>query len=170
MKICPNCHIEYTDELNFCKRCGTTLIQKPKENKSKPIIVISCIVIVIVIVIAIPIYEVVKQNNIKAEMKSQRIQKELNKPQADDLTIDPGWTMTKESDYLYVNGSVTNSSSKSISYYEVKAYFYDDEDEMVDSDYTSGSDIEPGETQTFEIMHKDEGDIEATSVEISDIF
>lgn len=30
MKICPNCHKEFSDEINFCGNCGNKLILKPR--------------------------------------------------------------------------------------------------------------------------------------------
>lgn len=33
MKTCPNCQIEYEDEITFCGKCGTALVEKgPKES------------------------------------------------------------------------------------------------------------------------------------------
>ena len=28
MKICPNCHKEFNDDINFCKSCGTKLVDQ----------------------------------------------------------------------------------------------------------------------------------------------
>jgi RNA polymerase subunit RPABC4/transcription elongation factor Spt4 len=32
MKICPKCNLEYGDEFNFCRSCGSKLVQKVEER------------------------------------------------------------------------------------------------------------------------------------------
>jgi len=36
IKICPVCGLEYSDKAEFCKKCETVLIEKPKAAKNVP--------------------------------------------------------------------------------------------------------------------------------------
>ena len=33
MKVCPSCKARYSDEDQFCSRCGSNLVQKPLEEQ-----------------------------------------------------------------------------------------------------------------------------------------
>lgn len=33
MKVCPICAVEYSDNAQFCKKCETVLIEKPKQQE-----------------------------------------------------------------------------------------------------------------------------------------
>ncbi len=66
---------------------------------------------------------------------------------------------------------MTNTSlSKTISYFEVEAKFYDDYGNVIDSDWTNDSkDLEPGDTRQFEIMHRYNSDEKDIRLSIKDV-
>ena len=84
------------------------------------------------------------------------LQEYKSKPTISDIRVNSEWTTEKSGNYIYIKGSVTNTSvSKTISYFEVEAKFYDSNEKVIDSDWTNdGEELEPGETRQFEIMHK----------------
>ena len=69
-----------------------------------------------------------------------------------------------------MNGSITNTSfSKSIRYYEIGVKFYDSRGKVIDTDWTNGSDLDPGDTQSFEIMHKYDYSIKDMDVYVKEV-
>ena len=77
-----------------------------------------------------------------------------NTPKTSDLKIDSGWTHKIKGDYIYIDGSVTNISSKFIVYYEIGVEFLDLTGKVVDTDWTNGTDVSSYTSQEFSLMHK----------------
>lgn len=72
-----------------------------------------------------------------------------------NLIIQDGYTYKTKSDYIYINGSVKNTGTVDINYFEVKVDFIDDKGNILDSDYTNdGLTLKSGAMREFEIMHK----------------
>lgn len=113
-------------------------------------------VVIVSLGIGLTVYEINDVSKAKSEIEFNRLLKQLSEPDTSDLQINRGWTVTKKSNYIYINGSVTNcSTDKTINYFEILAKFYNSDGEVIDSDWTNGSGpIEPGETRDFQIMHK----------------
>jgi hypothetical protein len=124
---------------------------------------ISFIVLGIVVVLGVVGYIIAENNrmqNIRDDIDSYYLQKELDellsKPSTFDLQIQSGWTTRKSGNYTYIEGSVKNiSDDKTISYYKITARFYDSSGNVIDSDWTNGSqDLRPGDSVQFDIMHE----------------
>ena len=174
MKVCPKCKAKYSDELAYCTVCGYKLSQMKRLNKNKAIIIgIVCLVAFLGIGVGLleqkRISDVRKRIDKNAEEKA--LEEYRNTPTIRDIQINGDWTVSREGDYLYIRGSVTNvSSTKTISYYEVEAKFLDEYGDVIDSDWTnSGDDLEPGESRKFEIMHECSFDEDDVKLSIKDV-
>ena len=161
MKECFKCHKLYNDEYSFCNICGACLQSKSDvkkyENKS---VILAVLIVGIVVILAIENY---KYEKVVQEYKST--------PTTSDIRINEDWETEKDGNYIYISGSVTNeSSSKTISYFEVEAKFYDSKGNVIDSDWTNdGDDLEPNETRRFEIMHKYDSSYDGVRLFIKDV-
>jgi len=73
----------------------------------------------------------------------------------DSLVIQNGWTWDIKGDHTYVKGRVKNIGDKNVKYFEVTAEYLDENEKVLDTDYTnSGEIIKPDNMKEFEIMHK----------------
>lgn len=170
MKICPKCKKVYADNFSFCSICGCSLEpQKTAAIRSKKLFIsIIIVAFVAVIGIGLTITEQKKINDTRKEIEDYKYNKALeeyrNTPTKFDMKINNNWTTTISGNYIYIKGTVTNTStSKTINYFEVEAKFYDSHGNVINSDWTNdGEELGPGESRKFEIMHKyssDEKDI-----------
>lgn len=177
MKKCLICNKEYRDDFNYCSKCGTKLHDDAKRNpKNKGVIVtIIAVVIVFAIIIGFALSNEMSIINTKQSIEDNKYQKalqeQLSTPTIFDLRVNSGWTNEIDGDYIYIKGSVTNiSSSKTISYYEVGAKFYDSMGNVVDSDYTNdGTELSPGETRQFDMMHKYDSNVKNIKLSIQKV-
>jgi hypothetical protein len=81
---------------------------------------------------------------------------------------DSNWTT--ERNYTYVRGRVKNSGDKTVSYFKITAYYKDDEDNVLDTDYTnSAENLRPGMAKEFEIMHRASPDYKHVSIQVEDV-
>lgn len=79
----------------------------------------------------------------------------IKQSQTNKLEIQSGHTGSAKGDYYYITGRVKNNSNTDINYFEVVCKFLDENDQVLDSDYTNDSLVlKPGEMREFEIMHK----------------
>ncbi len=80
------------------------------------------------------------------------------------------WRWDKEGAYTYIRGRVTNTGSKTISYFAITAYYKDSAGKVLDTDYTnSGQDLGPGMSKEFQIMHKQSFEYSSVSVEVNKV-
>lgn len=162
MKICPKCKKTYTDDFSFCNICGCNLNQYKSSNVSNKSVLLTLIIIAIVVVVGgvFVISEQIRMGNTRQAIEDYKDNKALqeyrNTPTKYDIKVNSGWTTEISGNYIYIRGTVTNTSaSKTISYFEVEAKFYDKYGSVIDSDWTNdGDDLAPGESRKFEIMHK----------------
>lgn len=159
MKECPNCQKIYVDEATFCSICGYRL--KPQESPNKKnIIAILFVSLAVIIGIGLSVSELNTIKNKRAEIDNYKHNKVLqeyqNTPTTSDIEINSNWSTIKDGKYIYILGTVTNTSKfKTISYFEIEAKFYDRHGNIIDSEWTNdGDDLAPGESRSFEIMHK----------------
>lgn len=182
MKMCPKCNQSYNDNFSYCNICGGKLtVDNVKRIKNivteKRNITIGVIIVILIAVfgIGITISEQHKMKDAKQAIEDYKYEKALQEyistPTTSDLRVNSDWTQEVKRNYIYINGSVTNtSSSKTISYFEVEAKFYDSNGNVIDSDWTNdGDDLEPGETRKFEMMHKYDSSISRTKLSIKDV-
>ena len=133
------------------------------------------VVAVAIIGIGITISEQKKMSDAKQAIEDYKYEKAVQEykssPTTSDLRVNSDWTQKKSGNYIYINGSVTNtSSSKIINYFEVEAKFYDSKGNVIDSDWTNdGEKLEPGESRKFEIMHKYDSSVDAIRLSIKDV-
>jgi len=90
--------------------------------------------------------------------------------QTKKLEIQSGYSDKIKGDYIYITGRVKNVSDTNISYFEVKCNFLDDNNQVLDSDYTNdGLTLKPREMREFEIMHKYSSDYKNYKLSIGKI-
>lgn len=70
------------------------------------------------------------------------------------MTILSDWTTRTSRNYLYIERTVKNTSSKDVRYYEIGVKILDRSGNVADTDWTNGTDLDAGDSQRFEIMHK----------------
>ena len=152
MKKCPKCNKKYTDDKEYCKDCGCKL----EKILSKYIY----IVIGIIIMCLIGNYFVFSDFNKYDDSKTNKYSYDSfsnynSSPTTNDLSI-VSWDSYSQREYTYIEGSVKNTGSQTISYYKITAKYYNRyTKDIVDSDFTnSAEDLEPGESRKFEIMTK----------------
>lgn len=172
MKRCRKCAIEYADDIMYCPSCGTKLESDSTMQKPK------VVALGLVVVAAFILLGFIRSDHKKlADQQSARIaareQKEweeyLNTPTTSDVRIDSGWRCYIDGNYIYVEGTVTNKSSKDISYYEIKAEYCDSYGNVVTTDWTNGTRLGPGETQDFSIMHKKNSQIRDVKMSVQEV-
>jgi hypothetical protein len=177
MKICPKCRKTYADDFAFCSTCGCGLEQQEipinqNKNLSHAIIIVALIVIVC---IGFALSEQKKISDTRKEIENYKYNKAfeeyMNTPTTADIKVGRDWTTEKSGNYIYIKGTVTNTSySKTISYFEVEAKFYDRYGNVIDSDWTNdGKDLAPGESRRFEIMHRYSPDEQDIKLSIKDV-
>lgn len=131
MKWCNICSKGYRDNFYFCTNCGSELtnIQEKNSHRRINIIILSLFVLVITATIVGTLYEHIKykeQQEGIAESQYQKVLEEYkNTPTISDLAINSDWTHYIKGNYIYIEGSVTNKSTKNIRYYEVGIKFLD---------------------------------------------
>lgn len=173
MKICPSCKKTYSDNYDFCITCGSKLQIQKKIDKSKGIAIIMAIVVFIGL--AFVVYDQKSINDtrkvIEEYKQDKAIAEYLSTPTKNDIKINDDWDVRRSGGYIYINGTVTNTSySKTISYFEIEAKFYDGYGNVINSDWTNdASDLNPGETRKFEIMHKHSYDEKEIRLSIRDV-
>lgn len=157
MKRCRSCSKDYSDEFEFCPECGKPLVAKKKANNRRELIIGLCALLLIVVV-ATTLHERIQLKNqreaIAASLYEKAIEKYRTTPTTSDIEIESGWKHYVKGNYIYIEGSVKNNSNKEIRYYEIGIKFLDNQGNVIDSDYTNGTDLGPGELQVFDTMHK----------------
>lgn len=154
MKRCIHCNTEIENNANFCASCGKSTRNSVNKKKST----VACFVIVILTLIFL-LGDVYSQHKSRADLEEEqlnrRIEEYKNTPQKSDITFKDDWDMRTKNDYIYVEGSITNTGKNPIKYYKITVNFYASNGEMIDSDWTNGTDLGVGETQIVDLMHKD---------------
>ena len=157
MKRCPKCLKLHNSNFEYCPSCGTKLITISMRGFLLLIAVIVIACISLIVIISKEQKELIKQ---REGIEYYRYQKETderrNTPTLYDISILPEWTSHIKGNYVYIEGTVKNTSKKQIRYYEIGVRFYNSSGSVVDTDWTNGSDIAPGDSQKFEIMHKND--------------
>lgn len=86
------------------------------------------------------------------------------------LEIQKGHASEVRGDYVYVTGRVKNVTDKDINYFEVIVKFLDENNQVLDSDYTNDSlKLKPGEMRSFEIMHRWSDDFKIYKLTMGDV-
>ena len=156
------CSKQYDDSFVFCPDCGERLSPSAPKISKRNALLIVCIAAALLIVGG-SVHEL-------SQVKSKRtpssrantivaffcfaLQEYLSTPTTGDLTILSDWTTRTSRNYLYIEGTVKNTSSKDVRYYEIGVKFLDRSGNVVDTDWTNGTDLDAGDSQRFEIMHK----------------
>lgn len=159
IKKCIKCNKFVLKDSNFCITCGSEL-RTINKNEIRQALAIGAIVAIAGCVFSIFLVEQKRINDTHNSIEQYQYEKIKadyeSTPTISDLKINPGWTNRKDGNYVYISGSVTNTSdTKTISYFEVEAKFINSNGDVIDSDWTNDSkDLEPGETRQFEIMHR----------------
>jgi hypothetical protein len=139
--------------------CGAAVSHVAPKQSNKLLVPIIAGIVICAAVISIVAFEASKVYSIRQEKETAQMRRQLEEylatPTTSDLLVNDTSDRTK-GNYVYITGSVTNTSStKTISYFEVGVKFYNSSGSVVDSDWTNdATDLKPGETRQFEIMHK----------------
>ena len=77
---------------------------------------------------------------------------------------------SRDGDYFYVRGKITNGSDRTLTYWEIKARFLDSNKKVVDTDITNdAASLQPGETKKWEIMHPYSHDIKRVETGLEEV-
>jgi hypothetical protein len=77
---------------------------------------------------------------------------------------------SRERDYCYVNGTVTNQGDRNVSYWKVTAKFYDKGGAVIDTGWTNaGERLGPGESKKFRIMQRCDGRYVSMGVALDEV-
>ena len=157
MKECKKCSKQYDNSFVFCPDCGEKLSPATPKISKRNALLIVCIAAALLIVggSVHELSQVKSQKDAIEQSKYDRaLQEYLSTPTTSDLTILSDWTTRASRNYLYIEGTVKNTSSKDVRYYEIGVKFLDRSGNVVDTDWTNGTDLDAGDSQRFEIMHK----------------
>lgn len=148
MKKCPRCNTKYSDDKEYCRKCGNKLL---KCNINKFYLIIGLAVIAFFM-----FWNSIETSQETAEkVASLNNYSKHNYVSIYDLDI-KDWDTSWSGNYTYISGSVKNVGNDTISYYKITAKLLNKyTGEVEDSDYTnSAEDLAPGESRKFEIMVK----------------
>ena len=151
------CSKQYDDSFVFCPDCGERLSPSAPKISKRNALLIVCIAAALLIVggSVHELSQVKSQKDAIEQSKYDRaLQEYLSTPTTGDLTILSDWTTRTSRNYLYIEGTVKNTSSKDVRYYEIGVRFLDRSGNVVDTDWTNGTNLNAGDSQRFEIMHK----------------
>lgn len=151
------CSKQYDDSFVFCPDCGERLSPSAPKISKRNALLIVCIAAALLIIggSVHELSQVKSQKDAIEQSKYDRaLQEYLSTPTTGDLTILSDWTTRTSRNYLYIEGTVKNTSSKDVRYYEIGVKFLDRSGNVVDTDWTNGTDLDAGDSQRFEIMHK----------------
>jgi hypothetical protein len=177
MKVCVKCDRTYSDDQSFCTVCGeklsdhTSKIELPKSKRIQYIIISMAVFAVAVVAIFIIIEAQRFDNSAEKEeyARSQKlIDNYISSPTISDLRIED-WKWKLDGDYIYIDGSVKNIGDIKIGYYEVTAKFYDSTGNVIDTDWSNGLDVDPGNSSKFSMMYKNDNRIDKIHLEISQV-
>lgn len=86
------------------------------------------------------------------------------------LEIQSGHKLEIEGNYVYTIGRIKNVSDKHISYFEIRVDFLDDDEQVLNSDYTNdGLKLNPGDMREFKIITKWNSDYKKYRLSIGDV-
>jgi hypothetical protein len=104
------------------------------------------------------------------------ITSEFNSQQDDEVAyvnnmqIQEKWEWSVERQYSYIRGRVKNTGNRTVSYFKIAAHFYDENKNVIDTDYTnSGETLLPGMSKEFEIMHKHSDEYKSANILVEDV-
>lgn len=167
MKRCKKCSAAYEDSFDFCPVCGETLTPAARPFPWRLVIAAVCVLAAFLVIRSSfrESSQIQTQRESMAQQRSIRAaEEERNTPKTSDLTIASDWTARTERSYLYIEGTISNISSKDIRYYKIGVRFLDRFGNVIDTDWTNGTDLGAWESTRFEIMHK--RDCDYTSIEL----
>ena len=93
----------------------------------------------------------------------------ISEPKKKELKIVDGWTFEFSKNYMYVKGSVENVGNSDISYYKIRVRYLDENNKVIDSDWTNGSNVKIEEQQKFEIITERDNRIKKCSLSLEEI-
>lgn len=172
MKMCNKCHESCSDDMNYCVSCGGELSHISRKTP-KQRIVIAVVITFVAIVTIVSIVEAKKFSDSREAVENDRntriYEDYISTPTTYDVEIEDGWTWEVDGNYIKIEGSVSNISDKAISYYEVTAEFLDSNGDVIDTDWTNGSDVSPNNSSKFDMMYKYDRRIKNVRLKITDV-
>ncbi|MCR4782435.1 MAG: FxLYD domain-containing protein [Lachnospiraceae bacterium] len=167
MKRCKKCLKFYSDDMQYCLKCGSRLQSIKTLNHVKKLNTLLGLALAFVVV-----FFCFMEFQSSRERKKNNELIEKYRPTVNDLEV-VNWDEYSDyyTDYHTISGKVRNiSDSKTISYYEVTVKFYDYNGDIVGSDYTNDNqEIGPGESREFEIMFENSSNYKEAEVFVSEV-
>ena len=167
MKVCRICGAQCDDSDSFCQVCGKPL---KKQKNSVVIAIIAAVAILVLTTLVIIAGSALSRQ--KKDIDSSRRQKEIaeleNTPHTSDAVIDD-YDYRVSGGYVYIDGTIRNTSNKYISYYEIGIQYVDAYGNVVDSDWTNGNKLGAFESQSFDAMHKNSGNWKKIRVYVREV-
>lgn len=127
MKECKKCSKQYDDSFVFCPDCGERLSPSAPKISKRNALLIVCIAATLLIAggSVHELSQVKSQKDAIEQSKYDRaLQEYLSTPTTGGLTILSDWTTRTSRNYLYIEGTVKNTSSKDVRYYEIGSNFW----------------------------------------------
>ena len=121
------CSKQYDDSFVFCPDCGERLSPSAPKISKRNALLIVCISAALLIIggSVHELSQVKSQKDAIEQSKYDRaLQEYLSTPTTGDLTILSDWTTRTSRNYLYIEGTVKNTSSKDVRYYEIGSNFW----------------------------------------------
>ncbi|MBA7589765.1 hypothetical protein ES708_31854 [subsurface metagenome] len=95
---------------------------------------------------------------------------EESKAYLSKVIIEDKWKWIIEDNYSYIKGRVKNAGNKTVNYFKVTAYYKDNDETALDTDYTdSFESLGPGMSKEFVIMHKKPVNCKYASIKLEEI-
>jgi len=170
--FCPKCGTSLEEGVTVCPSCGLEQQKAPIANKNNKRILIIAVAVIAIFAIGLVEKKIIDtRKGIENYENNKALEENPNTPTTSDLIINSDWKPEKRGNYIHIKGTVTNTSnSRTISYFEIEAKFYNNSGIVLDSEWTNDADdLAPGESRKFEIMHKfnsDEKDIQLSIREV----
>ena len=151
------CSKQYDDSFVFCPDCGERLSPSAPKISKRNALLIVCIAAALLIIggSVHELSQVKSQKDAIEQSKYDRaLQEYLSTPTTGDLTILSDWTTRTSRNYLYIEGTVKNTSSKDVRYYEIGVKFFGPQRKCRRHRLDKRHGPDAGDSQRFEIMHK----------------
>lgn len=153
MKKCKHCGMEQAKDADFCVGCGESIKSSGQQKK----IIAVCLSLVLVTGLVL-VKDMITQEQNRKKLEEEQIDRwvedYMNTPKTSDISFSDDWNMRYNGDYIYVEGTITNTGTNPIRYYKITVNFLDFYGEVADSDWTNGSGLGVGESQVVSLMHK----------------
>lgn len=119
------------------------------------------------LILIVTVFLLVSNANFISELK---IQDDDRTAYLANMEIQDNWKWSVDGDYSYIKGRVKNIGNKTVSYFKISSHFYDDNKNVIDTDYTNSTEtLMPGMAKEFEIMHKHSDEYKTADIYVEEV-